>query len=457
MDLIKNDPVSAPLYEIERTILSIMLNDNSTIANVVAILEPKDFSDSTNRAIFAAILEYYLLNNKCDPKLFVKYIEANDKFIIPYAPTTILNLLNIYTDSFDLEMYIDTIKMNSTLVQLKRFGNDLQDLTLEYNDYNDEIWDLQKKFLDIVNSRTTGNILDTKQVTRQFLEKLEQIKTNKGVLNGTTSGFVEVDEFTNGFQPGDLIILAARPSIGKTALAINMLLSAAKDCTDEECVVFFSLEMGSQQIMERLVSRESNINSNVFKRGTWTPHQEGIINSTVSKINLLPILIDESSNNSILEIQTKLKQIASTKKIKMIVVDYLQLVQGSQKFGTNRQQEVSQISRTLKSIARDVESPLIAIAQLSRKIEERKGPDKKPILSDLRESGSIEQDADMVVFLNYDRDELDTAESTETMNKYKKIVIVDFIVAKNRNGATGEIKLVFEKEYGRYSNYNSNN
>ncbi|MGL4951930.1 MAG: replicative DNA helicase, partial [Mycoplasma sp.] len=421
------------------------------------ILEPKDFSDPINKAVFAALLEYYLLNNKCDPKLFVTYIEEKDNFLIPHPSATILNILNIYTDAFDLDMYIDTIKMNSTLKQLKKFGSDLQDLKLDYYGYNDEIWDLQKKFLDIVNSRTTGNLQDTKQITKLFLEKLELIKKNKGILNGTTSGFVEVDEFTNGFQPGDMIILAARPSIGKTALAINMLMSAAKECKENECVVFFSLEMGSQQIMERLVSRESNIDSNVFKRGTWTVHQQGIINDTVSKINQLPILIDESSNNTILEIQTKLKQIASAKKIKMIVVDYLQLVQGSTKFGTNRQQEVGQISRTLKSIAKDVQSPLIAIAQLSRKIEERKGPDKKPILSDLRESGSIEQDADMVVFLNYERDELDTTESNETTSKYKKIVIVDFIVAKNRNGPTGEVKLVFEKEFGRYSNYSSNN
>ncbi|MGL4947950.1 MAG: replicative DNA helicase [Mycoplasma sp.] len=452
MQLIRNDPVTTPLVEIERSIISIMLNDNSTIPNVVAILEAKDFMDSVNRALFAAILDYYLLNNKCDPKLFGSFIEEHEKYSIPHSTATLLNILSIYTDSFDLDMYIDTIKMNSTIAQLKRFGNNLQDIKFDYYEYNDQIWTLQKDFLDIVNSRTTGGILETKEMTKLFLDRLEVIKKNHGILNGTTSGFACVDEFTNGFQPGDLVILAARPSIGKTALALNMLLAAAKECKSDECVVFFSLEMGSQQLMERFVSMMSSIDSNIFKRGAWNAHQESVINDAVEIINGLPMLIDESSNNTILEIQTKLKQIASQKKIKMIVVDYLQLVQGSSKNGTNRQQEVSQISRTLKAIARDVSSPLISIAQLSRKIEERKGPDKKPILSDLRESGSIEQDADMVIFLNYDRDEVEASETTEVSARYKNTVIVDFIVAKNRNGPTGEVKLVFEKEFGRYSN-----
>lgn len=171
----------------------------------------------------------------------------------------------------------------------------------------------------------------------------------------------------------------------------------------------------------------------------------------------LPILIDESTNISILEIQTKLKQIRANKKIKMVVVDYLQLVTGSKTFGANRQVEVAQISRTLKSLARDIEAPIIAVAQLSRKVEERRGSDKKskPILSDLRESGSIEQDADIVIFLNYDRDEIDERNSNDSTKQYASTVVVDFIIAKNRSGSTGELKLLFEKAFGRYSDYRS--
>lgn len=307
-----------------------------------------------------------------------------------------------------------------------------------------------------MNSKTSSSLLTTAEITKDFSARLDNIKLHHNKLTGTTSGFHAIDEFTNGFQPGDLIILAARPSIGKTALALNMLVAAAKQCSENECVVFFSLEMGAHQLMERMVSAETSISSTHFKRGTWMDEDDFLIKECTTKFNKLPLLIDESSNISILEIQTKLKQIANTKKVKLVVIDYLQLVQGSQKAGINRQQEVSQISRTLKSIARDVDTPIIAIAQLSRKIEERKGLDKKPILSDLRESGSIEQDADIVSFLNYERDEYDNNNSETSVKQYNNIVVVDFIIAKNRNGSTGEVKLLFEKQYGKYSNYTGN-
>ena len=181
-----------------------------------------------------------------------------------------------------------------------------------------------------------------------------------------------------------------------------------------------------------------------------------LIDDCIERIERLPIIIDESSNASILDIQSKLKKISISKKIKLVVVDYLQLVQGSTKLGINRQQEVAQISRALKSLARDLKTPIIAVAQLSRKIEERKGSDKKPILSDLRESGSIEQDADLVTFLDYDRSNVDESNSNNVIKKYESIVVVDFIIAKHRNGATGEIKLAFDKSCGKYSSYKNN-
>lgn len=450
-----NNPNKSSVEEIEQLLLSIILNDSNTISDVIVALEPQDFSDPSNRALYAAIIEYYNRWNKCDTKLLLSFIENNDKYNLNNPRLLIQMIMNLYTNSYDLAEYVDFIKMNSTITNLKKFGEDIKDLSIDYYKYNDEIWDLQKKFLDIINSKGSSKLLTTSQVTKNFLEKLETIKLNSGKLTGTTSGYKSIDEFTNGFHPGDLIILAARPSIGKTALALNMLLAAAKECKENECVVFFSLEMGSHQLIERLISSETSINSNVFRRGTWQDEDEFIINECARRIDNYPIFIDESSNITILEIQTKLKQISSSKKIKLVIVDYLQLVQGSQKAGVNRQQEVSQISRTLKSIARDLDTPIISVAQLSRKIEERKGADKKPILSDLRESGSIEQDADMVVFLNYERGEVDESQSDENTKQYSQTVLVDFIIAKNRNGPTGEAKLLFEKQFGRYTNYSN--
>jgi replicative DNA helicase len=197
--------------------------------------------------------------------------------------------------------------------------------------------------------------------------------------------------------------------------------------------------MGSNQLMQRLLSNYSEVSSSKLSTGSWNETEEFIIFSAAKEIGHLDIKIDDASNPTILDIQSKLQKIHNDKKIKLIIIDYLQLIAGNNKIGANRQQEVSQISRTLKSIARTYDCPLIAIAQLSRKIEERKGEDKKPILSDLRESGSIEQDADLVTFLNHDTD-----------NVNDDIIPVNFYIAKHRNGAVGNVKLFFKKDIGKF-------
>lgn len=457
MDLI-NSPYGTESIEIlERLVLSIMLNDQQTIPNVVARLQPHNFTNVENKALYRRIRDFYLAKNTMDPNLLITYIKNEADPSFENISQFVADLMIHYTNSYDLNDYIEIILMESTLRDLRAYGEKLKSLNIDYYKYDDEVWNIQKEFLDIVNSKTSNSLLDTKSVTKNFMDRLELLKSHGGKLTGTTTGFKTVNEFTNGFQPGELIILAARPSIGKTALALNMLLAAAKECNENECVVIFSLEMGSQQLMERLVSCETSINSYAFKRGTWQDDDEFLINECIARMNKLPILIDESTNLSILEIQTKLKQIAANKKIKLVVIDYLQLVTGTKGQGVNRQIEVAQISRTLKSLARDIEAPIISVAQLSRKVEERRGNDKKskPILSDLRESGSIEQDADIVIFLNYERDEIDEKKSSNNTKQYANTVIVDFIIAKNRSGATGELKLLFEKTFGRYSDYNN--
>lgn len=455
MELLNNPYNNDSLEKFERLILSIMLNDPQTIPIVLSRIEPKHFLNLENRALYRKIKDVYLSKNKIDPNILLSFINNDPDSEFTNAEKLISNLLDLYTSSYDLEQYIELMVMESTLRELRNFGSRLKDTNIDYYNYDDDVWKLQNEFLDIINSRNSSSILSTNEVTKEFLKRMDVLRLNDGKMTGTTTGFKSVNNFTNGLQPGELIILAARPSIGKTALALNMLLAAAKECKDNECVVMFSLEMGSQQLLERLISAETSINSNVFKNGKWHADDENLIRLAIDKINRLPILIDESSNLSILEIQTKLKSINSNRKIKLVVVDYLQLVTGTKGNGANRQVEVAQISRTLKSLARDIQAPIIAVAQLSRKIEERRGNDKKskPLLSDLRESGSIEQDADIVIFLNYDRDEVDNYSSDEKMKQYAQTVVVDFIIAKNRSGSTGEIKLLFEKAFGKYSDY----
>ena len=447
-----SDEVVQNIIEIEQTILAIALNDPNTISRIVNKLSGEYFIKDEDRIIFNAIRELSFTGANIDPLILANFIHSSDMYQFDNISEYLVELNAIYVHSLDLDTYMEALTNFSISKKLNKFGKDLIDMDLDFRNFNDSMWDLEKNFMQLVKSKNTSDFATSDEIAKHYQDKLMTIKKNRGTLTGTCSGYACIDKFTNGFQPGDLIILAARPSIGKTALALNMILNAAKECKEDECVVMFSLEMGADQLYQRLVSCESGIPSTILRDGTWSDNDEYVIYQAIQKIAALPIYVDDSSNISIMEIQSKLNQLKSNKKkVKLIIVDYLQLVQGSTKAGTNRQQEVSQISRFLKSIARDLEAPLIAIAQLSRKIEERKGSDKKPMLSDLRESGAIEQDADLVTFLNYERDEVDNEKSTEKQKTYLQNVIVDFIIAKHRNGATGEVELVFDKTIGKYS------
>ncbi len=439
--------------EIEQHVLSIILNDHNSILNILSFLNIDDFLNSTNRLIFKEISELFKTTNRCDLTLLINRLNEYRDFFKEEPHIELLKIVNLYTNSSELDEYLRLIKNNSITFKLNNFGNKLSDIVLNNDRFNEELWSLQKEFQDIINASKNSDLITSKELAKNYTHLLDVIRLKGNEITGTSSGFNDIDEFTNGFQAGDLIILAARPSIGKTALALNFLINAAKQCKSNESVVMFSLEMSATQLMERMVSSETGVNSRLLRNGNLTSGDEYLIDDCIEKIEKLPIIIDESSNATILDIQSKLKKISLSRTIKLVVVDYLQLVQGSVKIGVNRQQEVAQISRALKSLARDINTPIIAVAQLSRKIEERKGVDKKPILSDLRESGSIEQDADLVVFIDYNRSEIDSNLSTDIVKKYESIVIVDFIIAKHRNGATGEIKLAFDKSCGKFSSY----
>ena len=439
--------------EIEQHVLSIILNDHNSILNILSFLNIDDFLNSTNRLIFKEISELFKTTNRCDLTLLINRLNEYRDFFKEEPHIELLKIVNLYTNSSELDEYLRLIKNNSITFKLNNFGNKLSDIVLNNDRFNEELWSLQKEFQDIINASKNSDLITSKELAKNYTHLLDVIRSKGNEITGTSSGFNDIDEFTNGFQAGDLIILAARPSIGKTALALNFLINAAKQCKSNESVVMFSLEMSATQLMERMVSSETGVNSRLLRNGNLTSGDEYLIDDCIEKIEKLPIIIDESSNATILDIQSKLKKISLSRTIKLVVVDYLQLVQGSVKIGVNRQQEVAQISRALKSLARDINTPIIAVAQLSRKIEERKGVDKKPILSDLRESGSIEQDADLVVFIDYNRSEIDSNLSTDIVKKYESIVIVDFIIAKHRNGATGEIKLAFDKSCGKFSSY----
>lgn len=443
-----------------------LLNNPSACDLACGRLEPNDFNIYEDKMIYTAILDFKNQNKSLDLIEISKYVESiTDKKLLSNDVYLYLHkLTQEYSNVWDISPYIRTIEDYNTEVALQQFSNELQNISLNPNNADEVIARISSDFNDIINRRKTDNLVSLAEVVDKYLDNLKTIRFRDGnTLTGTDTGFTELNAITNGWQPGDMIVLAARPSIGKTALALNFLLHAAETCDIEkqEVVVIFSLEMSAEQLVQRMISIQSNITSSKLRTGNFSDTELYAIEEASANISNYPIMICDNSNISIFDIQSKLQQLSKTHTIKLVVVDYLQLIEYSGQ-SSNRANEVAKISRTLKIVARNINAPIIAIAQLSRKIEERKGDDKKPMLSDLRESGSIEQDADIVTFIDYDRTQEEKNKNGSNNNSnfekaFSSSVIVDFYIAKHRNGATGMINLFYKKDTGSYVSYKNSN
>jgi replicative DNA helicase len=297
--------------------------------------------------------------------------------------------------------------------------------------------DAEARIMEISNRRAAHGFISIRDVLMEVFEKVEFLYTNKGGVSGIPSGFIDLDKMTNGFQPNELIIVAARPSVGKTAFALNIAQNVAVRST--ETVAIFSLEMSASQLVQRIICAESNVDATRMRTGELKGDDWEKLSMAIGALSEAQIYIDDTPGITVSDIRAKCRRLKKEKGLGLILIDYLQLIQGRGKAGENRQQEVSEISRTLKQIARELEVPVIALSQLSRGVEQRQ--DKRPMMSDLRESGSIEQDADIVAFLYrddyYDKD-------SEKKN------IIEIIIAKQRNGPVGTVELVFLKNYNKF-------
>ncbi|WP_027123902.1 replicative DNA helicase [Mycoplasmoides pirum] len=429
--------------ESEENVLSLLINNSVSPDNVFAKLIVSDFSNPNYRLLFNTMLSMYESNKQIDLTIVKDNLQVQN-----HLSDDMRHLLNILatknSNPIIIDNYIQLIRMASMLRELKKLSQDILDSHINFLEFDDQLAIFEHRFSNIIKSTNKNLVLPINNYVDKYKNKFEKSYFNT-ITTGTKTNFERIDELTNGFQPGDLIILAARPGRGKTAFSVNLIVNVAKNLEPDETVVMFSLEMGGEQIVHRIVSAESMINFNLAKVKNLDSQSSSQIVATLNKINDLPILIDDSSDISLTEIRSRLQQIANTKKIKLVVIDYLQLVKVTRTHSMmTRQQEVAMISHSLKSLARELEIPIIAIAQLSRKIEERRGASSQPILSDLRESGSIEQDADLVCFLH-------TVESDDEMNSLNQDnVDIEFIIAKHRNGATGKAELTFQKSISKF-------
>lgn len=452
MDIIPDYEPEDDNDELEKNILASFLNNAQARQDIILNLHIGDFLNPINRRLFSLMIDFYKKHNDIDEIGIIALIRDLNTPDAERLEAVIREISIRFPHYANILIYLEILEARSIKTKLNNFFKKEIESRIDYTNADFDFERIKTNLLEIIESRKSDELTLINKFTKEFENKLEHIKQNRGKITGTAVGFRELDNITNGFQPGELIILAARPSIGKTALALNFVNNAAKNLNEKEAIVVFSLEMGADQLLERWICSEGMIPIKVFKSGKWSNEQEHSISMVNERISKLNVFLFDGSNLNILDIQAKLKQLSRDFKLKLVVIDYLQLVDGiTNNKLINRNQEVAKISRTLKITAKELKTPIIAVAQLSRSIEQRQADDRKPKLSDLRESGAIEQDADIVAFLDYDRSEIDSDQSNKNNIRFLSNVVVELTIAKNRNGETGVVKLKFDKTMGKYT------
>jgi len=437
--------------DLEEAVLGAMLIDEKGVNEVIDILSPEVFYKKSHQLIFESIQRLFRESEPIDLLTVSADLKKNKNFEVIGGDFYLIGLSQKVSSSAHIEYHSRIIQQKFIQRKLITISNEI--ISKSYNESTDVI-DLldeaESKLYDIAQNNIKGSSETAQNLVIQAKNRIEEISKQEG-LSGISTGFEKLDRLTSGWQPSDLIIVAARPGMGKTALALSMARNVSVQ--KKIPVAFFSLEMSSVQLITRLISSETGLSSDKLRTGKLADHEWQQLNIKVSDLESAPLYIDDSAALTIFELRAKARRLASSHGIKLIIIDYLQLMNlGSSNKAGNREQEISTISRNLKALAKELNIPVIALSQLSRAVETRGGT-KRPILSDLRESGAIEQDADIVSFLYrpeyYGITEWDDDMKTPSEGQG------EFIVAKHRNGALDSIKLKFVANLGKFEDIDS--
>nr|WP_296154558.1 replicative DNA helicase [uncultured Peptoniphilus sp.] len=423
----------------EASVLGAMLLDKTAITTAVEIIHGDDFYYDSHKAIFEGILRLYNKNEPADMITLSDFLKKNGQ-LEAVGGYTYLGRLTSGTGAIsNTEAYCHIIKEKSTLRSLIRAGGEIvNDAYQDDDDVGAIIEKAEKSIFDITQDNQRNGLVDMSEVMVTTFDIMQQRSENKGGLTGLTTGFIDLDRKTSGLQKADLVLLAARPSMGKTALMVNISTNAA--LKGNASVAMFSLEMSRNQLSQRILSSLCHVDLMKIISGDLTSEEWSKVIETMTYMNEMKISIDDTAGITPLEVKAKCRRLKAEKGLDLIVIDYLQLMEVGGR-AESRQQEISSISRQLKGIAKELDVPVIALSQLSRAPEMR--ADHRPILSDLRESGAIEQDADIVMFLY--RDEYYNPDT-------EKQGLGELIIAKHRNGPTGTVELLFKNEYTKFVN-----
>ncbi|MFZ7942371.1 MULTISPECIES: replicative DNA helicase [Bacillaceae] len=426
--------------EAEQAVLGAIFLEPSALTMASEILIPEDFYRASHQKIFHVMLHLSDQGKAVDLVTVTEELAAA-KLIEDIGGVSYLSdLAGSVPTAANIEYYARIVEEKSLLRRLIRTAT-----TIASDGYSREdevealLSEAEKSILEVAQRKNAGAFHDIKDVLVRTYDNIEEMHKRVGEITGLETGFVELDRMTAGFQRNDLIIVGARPSVGKTAFALNIAQNVAKKTGEN--IAIFSLEMGAEQLVMRLLCAEGNIDAQRLRTGSLTEEDWGKLTMAMGALSNTGIYIDDTPGVRVGDIRSKCRRLKQEHGLGMILIDYLQLILGSGRSGENRQQEVSEISRSLKQLARELQVPVIALSQLSRGVEQRQ--DKRPMMSDIRESGSIEQDADIVAFLY--RDDYYDKES-ESKN------IIEIIIAKQRNGPTGTVSLAFVKEYNKFVN-----
>ncbi|CAM3941126.1 replicative DNA helicase [Mesobacillus zeae] len=426
--------------EAEQAVLGAIFLEPSALTVASEVLIPEDFYRAAHQKIFDVMLILSDRGKAVDLITVTEELAAAKLLEDTGGVSYLSELAASVPTAANIEYYARIVEEKSLLRRLIRTATSIaSDGYSREDEVEALLGEAEKSILEVAQRKNAGAFHNIKDVLVRTYDNIELLHNRKGDITGIATGFFELDRMTAGFQRNDLIIVAARPSVGKTAFALNIAQNVATKTGEN--VAIFSLEMGAEQLVMRMLCAEGNINAQNLRTGSLTDDDWGKLTMAMGSLSNAGIFIDDTPGVRISEIRSKCRRLKQERGLGMILIDYLQLIQGNGRSGENRQQEVSEISRSLKSLARELEVPVIALSQLSRGVEQRQ--DKRPMMSDIRESGSIEQDADIVAFL-YRDDYYDK----ESENKN----IIEIIIAKQRNGPVGTVQLAFVKEYNKFVN-----
>jgi replicative DNA helicase len=428
--------------EAEQSVLGAILLENEALPKALEILRPEDFYRESHRRIFLGLISLFEKNEPADIITLSETLKAQQSLEHVGGSAYLAELAEKIPTAANIEYYCRIVRQKSILRTLITTATTIVTKASDGQGDVEDILDFSEKTIfEIAQHQIKPTFYPLRDVIKQTFKHIENIYENKQLITGVPTGFTDLDSLTSGFQPSDLIIIAGRPSMGKTAFCLNIAQHAATEGSVPTAI--FSLEMSKEQLSLRMLCSEARIDNHKLRSGFIAESDWGKLSMSAGRLAASPIFIDDTPGLSVFDMRAKARRLKAEHNLGLIIVDYLQLMTGSRTRSDSREQEISEISRSLKALAKELHVPVIALSQLNRRVEDR--VDKRPHMADLRESGAIEQDADVILFIY--RDEVYHPDAEDSKGK------AEIIIGKQRNGPTGDVILTFRNEYTRFENH----